>query len=86
MCSFESHEKEHQESCDDGNSGGGCTLPPNLTKEALVFIGGTIYVIGCSIKVLEHNVLERSHMYIFAMKKIFLKISVELPKPSSPEG
>ena len=29
MCSINAHEKEHQSSCDGGNSGGGCPLPSN---------------------------------------------------------
>ena len=33
---------------------------------------------------LEQNLLEYCHMYIFAMKNMFHKIPVELPKPSNP--
>ena len=47
-------------------------------------IGTTIDFIGCWIQALEHNFLERYHMYIFSMKN-FQKIPVELPKPSSPK-
>ena len=57
MCFIDAHKNEHPSSCDDGSSGGGCTLPSNSTTEALFLIGATIYLICCRIKFLEHNVL-----------------------------
>ena len=49
-------------------------------------LGATINFIGCWLKALEHNFLERCHMYVFTMNILFLKIPVELPKqPSSKE-
>ena len=84
MCSIDAHEKNPSEH-DDGSSGGGYPLPSNSTIEALDSISATIYFIVCWLKALEHNFLERCHMYIFAMKTMFQKISVELSKPNSPK-
>ena len=80
MCSIDSHKKYHQSSCDYGSSGGGCPLQSNSTTEALDSLGATIYFIGCWLKCLEHYFIERCHMYLFNMKKLVQKISVELPK------
>ena len=84
MCSIDAHGKEHQSSCDDGIIGGGCPLPSNSTTEALYLLGATIYFIGCWLKALEHNFIERYNMYVFNMKKMFHKTPVELPKQPSP--
>ena len=86
MCYIDAHEKYHQSSsCYDDSSGGGSPLPTNLTTEAFVSLGATIDLIGCWLKALEHNVLERCNMYVFNMKKLFQKIPVELPKQPSPK-
>ena len=52
MCSIDAHKKEHQSSCGDGSSGGGCPLLSNSTTEALVLLGEIIYFIGCWLKYL----------------------------------
>ena len=84
MCSIDEHEKYHWSSCDYGSSGGVFPLPSNSTAEALYLLGTTIYFIGCWLKALEHNFIERCHMYLFNMKKLFQKNPVELPKQPSP--
>ena len=61
------HKKINPSEHDDGISGGGYPLPSNSTTEALVLLGATIYFIGCWLKALEHNFLERCHMYVFTM-------------------
>ena len=64
MCSIYAYERENKStSCDDGRSGGGCSLRTNSTTEALELIGATIYFIGCCLKVLDHNLLERYNLY-----------------------
>ena len=86
MCSIDVHEKVDPPEQDDGSIGGVYPLPSNSTTEALVLLGTTIYFIGCWLKDLEQNVLERCHMYVFTMNKLFHKIPVELPKqPISEE-
>ena len=87
MCSIYAYERENQSSiCYDGSSGGGCPLPKNSTTSALELLGATIYFIGFGVISLEHNFLERCHLYTRFMKELFLKISVELPnKPSTKE-
>ena len=67
MCSIDAHEKEHQSSFDYSSSGEGCPLPSNSTIEALDFLGTTIDFIGCWIKSLEHNFIERFNMYVFTV-------------------
>ena len=69
----------------DVRSGGGYPLPSNSTTEALVLLGATIDFIGCWIKVLEHNLIERCRIYVFTMEKLFLKIPVEIPKKTFPK-
>ena len=59
--------KNNPSECDYGNSGGGYPLPSNSTTEALFLISANIDFIGCWIQALEHNLLERCHMYIFYM-------------------
>ena len=66
---------------DDGSSGGGYPIPLNSTTEALVSLSATINFIGCWLQALEHNFLEHCNMYSFAMKNMFQKTPVELPKP-----
>ena len=85
ICSIDAHEKINPSGHYDGSSGGGYPLPSNSTIEALVSLIETIYFISCWLQALEHNFLERCRMYIYAMKQLFLKIPVELPKPSSPK-
>ena len=85
MCSIDAHEKQNLSSFDDVSSSGGFPPPSNSTIEALVFLGATIYFIGCWIKALEQNVLERCNMYVFKINKLFQKIPVELPKQPSPK-
>ena len=80
MCSINAHEKDHQSSCYDGSSGGGCTLTSNWTTEALYFHGATIDFIDFWLKYLEHNFIESCNMYYFNMKKLFQKIPVEIPR------
>ena len=67
MCTIDAREKINPSEHDDGISGGGYPLPSNSTTEALVLLGETIYFIGCWLKALEHNFLERCHMYFFTM-------------------
>ena len=64
-CVLFMHMKKNPSEHDDGSTGGGYPLQLNLTTEALVFLSATIYFIGCWLKALEHNVLERCHMYIY---------------------
>ena len=69
MCSIDAYERENQSySCDDGISGEGCPLPTNSTTAALESLGATIDFIGCWLKSLEHNFLERCHLYIHFMR------------------
>ena len=85
MCYIDAHEKEHQSSCDDGSSGGGCPLPSNQTKEALYSFVATIDFISCWLKSLEQNSIELCNMYVLNMEKLFQKIPVEIPKQPSPK-
>ena len=87
MCSIYAHEKEHQSySCDSGSIGGGFPLPKNSTTEKLESLGATIDFIGCWLKALEHNFLERCTLYTHYMEELFQKIPVELPnQPSRKE-
>ena len=85
MFAIDAHEKMNQQEHDDGSSGGGYPLSSNSTTEALDSLGATIAFIGCWIKALELNLLERCHMYVFTMKILFLKTPVELPKQTSPK-
>ena len=69
MCSIDAYERENQSSIfDDVSSGWGCPLPTNSTTQELELLGATIYFIGCWIKSLEHNFLERCHLYTCLMK------------------
>ena len=87
MSSIDAYEKEHQSSiCDYGSISGGCPLPKNSTIEILESLGATIYFIGCWIKSLEHNFLERCNLYTHYMEELFQKIPVELPNQTSPRG
>ena len=82
MCSIDAHENIHPSEHYDGISGDGYPIPSNSTTGALVLLGVTIDFIGCWLEALEHNVLERCHMYIFTMKKLFLKSQLKfLNKP-----
>ena len=70
MCYIGAYERELQTYiCDDGISGGGCPLSTNSTTEALESLGATIDFIGCWIKALEPNFLERCHLYTHFMTK-----------------
>ena len=73
MCYIDAHEKIDPPEHDDGISGGGYSLPSSSIIEALFLLGATIYFIGCRLKTLEHNFLERYHMYVFTMEKLFQK-------------
>ena len=69
MCSIDAYEREHQSySCDYGRSDGGCPIPITSTTKALEPIGATIYFIGCWLNALEHNFLERCHLYTHFME------------------
>ena len=83
MCSIDAYEKYHQSYCYDIRSGGGCPLPSNSTTEALYLLGETIDFIGCWLKALKHNFIERCNIYVFNMKTLFQKIPVELSKQPS---
>ena len=85
MCPIDAHEINNPSEHDDGSRGGFYSLTSNSTTEALVSLSTTINFIGCWLKDLEHNFLKRCHMYIFAMKKWFHKIPVEIPKPLNPK-
>ena len=75
LCVILMHMKKTNSSEHDyGSSGGGYPLLSNSTTEALYLPGETIYFIGCWLKYLEHNFIERCHMYLLTMKKLFLKI------------
>ena len=84
MSSIDAHEKYHQLSSCDCSSGGCCTLPTNSTTEALESLGATIYFIGCWLKSLEHNFIERCNLYTHNMNLLFQKINVELHNQHSP--
>ena len=72
MCSIDAYEREHQSSsCDDVSNGGGCPLPITSTTESLESLGATTDFIGCWIKSLEHNFLERYHLYTHFMEELF---------------
>ena len=77
--------KKNPQQHDDGSSGGGYPIPLNSTTEALVSLIVTINFIGCCLQGIEHNILERCNVYIFATKKLFRKIPVKIPKPPSPK-
>ena len=86
MCSIDAYEREHQLSrFDDGSSGGGCPIQKNWTTASVELLGATIYFIGCWLKALEHNFLERCHLYTHLMKKLFQKTPVKLPNKPSPK-
>ena len=85
MCSIDTHEKEHQSSCDYGSGGGGYPLPSNSTTYVLDFLGETIDFISCGIKALEQFFTELCNIYVFNMGKLFQKILVELPKQPIPK-
>ena len=48
-------------------------------------LGATIDFIGCWIKALEHNFLERCHLYTHFMVELFKKIPVKIPNEPSPK-
>ena len=74
MCSIDAYKREYQSySCVDGSSCGGCALPINPTIEALELLGATIYFIGCCLKALEHNFLERCHLYTHFIEELLKK-------------
>ena len=81
ICSIDAHEKDKLSYFYYVRSGGGNLLPSNSTTESLVSLIATINLIGCRLQDLEHNFLERCNMYFFAMRNMFQKIPVELPKP-----
>ena len=85
MCYIGSHEKDHQSSCYDGNSGGGCTPPSNSTTESLDFLGATVDIIDCWIKSLERNLIERCNLYSHHMVTLFQRIPVKLPNQHIPK-
>ena len=72
MCSIDAHENINTSEHYDGIRGGGYPLPSNSATEALDFLRETIDFIGCWLKDLEHNFLERYHVY-FSMKNCFRK-------------
>ena len=64
MCSIDEYEIEHQSySCDYVSSGGSCPLLTTSITESLELLVVTIDFIGCCLKALEHNFLERCHLY-----------------------
>ena len=68
MCYIDLSEIYHQSSsCDDESSGGGCPLPTTSTTELLQSIGATIDFIGCWLKSLEYNILERCHCILIIL-------------------
>ena len=73
MCSIDAHEKQQLSSANDGNSGGGNTLPSNSSTEALSSIGETIGFIYFWLKFVDRNYLSRSNMFIETMQYFFLK-------------
>ena len=86
MCSIDAYERAHQSSrCDDGSSSGECKLPTISTTSVLYSIGANMDLIGCWIKSLERNFLERCHLYTRFMKELFNQILVELPNKPSPK-
>ena len=48
-------------------------------------LGATIDFIGCWLKSLEHNFLERCHLYTHYMEELFHKIPVKLPNKTIPK-
>ena len=49
-------------------------------------LGATIDFIGCWLKALERNLLERCNLYTYYTEELFQKIPVELPNQPSSEG
>ena len=68
MCSIDAPKKINPSEHDDESSGGGYPIPSNSTTEASDSLIATIYFIGCWLKSLKHNLIERCHMYTFALK------------------
>ena len=64
MCDIDAYLKNPSEH-DDGISSGGYPLPSNSATEALFLLIVTMDFIGCWLKALKQNLLERCHMYIF---------------------
>ena len=79
------HEKEHQPSICDSSSGGGFPLPKHSTIEALESLGATIDFIGCWLKALEHNFIERCNFYTHNMDLLFHKINAGIPNQPIPK-
>ena len=72
MFSIDAQRREHQSSsCYDCSIGGSCPLPITSTTEKLESLGATIYFIGCWLKTLIHNFLERCHLYTHVMEELF---------------
>ena len=72
ICYIDAYGKYHQSSSfDDVSSGGGCPLTKHSTTEALESLGITIDFIGCWLKSLEYNFLERCNLYTRNMEELF---------------
>ena len=83
---IDAYEREHQSyRFDDGISGGGCSIPTTSKIEASESLGATIYFIGCWLKALEHNFLERCRLYTHLIKELFQKILVGLTNKPGPK-
>ena len=71
MCSIDEYERENRSSsCYDGSSGGSFPLPITATTKSFESLGATIDFIGCWLKSLEHNFLERCHLYTHFMEEL----------------
>ena len=86
MCYIDANEKKHPlSSCEDGSSSGVFPLTTNSTTEALESLSETIDFIGCWLKALEHNFLERCNFCTHYMEECFHKIPVGIPNQPSPK-
>ena len=56
-----------------------------MTTEALESLGSTIDFIGCWLKALEHNFIERYNLYTHNMDLLFQKTNVKFTNKSSPK-
>ena len=50
MCYIGAHEKQQPSYVDDGSSGGGKAIPPNLTTEAIYSLGAAFDFNDCWLK------------------------------------
>ena len=83
MCYIDAHGKVHQSYIYDGSNGGVCPIPTSSTTESLELIGAIIDFIGCWLKSLEHNFIERCNLYTHNVDLLFQKTNVKSPNHPS---